>query len=138
MKRYTYDAIAATNPCWLRYGRAEELRRRVGTGVSARQVAASDISYTDKVWLLTSLLGRASLRALVEWAAGCAQDVRDAVDQEWRDDVDVAVQTAVAHVNGAASDAELSAAWSAADAAGSAAEEKQLADLVAYLEAEDR
>jgi hypothetical protein len=41
---------------------------------------------------------------LVLWAAGCAQDVRDLVPDDIRDDVDVAIQTAVAWTQCAAAD----------------------------------
>lgn len=85
----TYDQIAALNPCWLREGRAEELRRRVGDGVTAMQIAtAADVSINDRRWLLTNLLARGprpDLRALVRWACSCALDAVDAVDtiRDW-------------------------------------------------------
>lgn len=127
----TYDQIAALNPCWLREGRAEELRRRVGDGVTAMQIAtAADVSINDRRWLLTNLLARGprpDLRALVRWVCACALDAVDTI-RDWHAEgvARSCIETALRWCDGdasieevrrdrdAAAAADAAAAWAAA------------------------
>lgn len=141
----TYDQIAALNPCWLREGRAEELRRRVGDGVTAMQIAAAaDVSINDRRWLLTNLLARGprpDLRALVRWACACALDAVDTI-RDWHAEgvMRACIETTLRWCDGDATieevrrdcaDAAAAAAYAAAAAAAYAAYAAAAADAAA-------
>lgn len=112
MEKITTDDIMALRPClnWP----AGRVRAAVGAGVTYRQIAEADhVGIADRRWLLTRLAARTAegRRALVLWAAGCAQDVRHLIaDEDARDAADYAIQNAVAWTEGAADEDDCRAA----------------------------
>ena len=115
---YTYDDVAALGPCWLKDGRDGRLRRLIGRGLTAGEIAArTDVVAADRRWVLTRLASQspAGLTELVLWACGCAQDVRNLARDV--DVVDTAIQTAVAWMVGVGDPATVLDAAHAADAA---------------------
>jgi hypothetical protein len=122
MKKITVDEILALKPCWPE----DKLRKLVGKGKTLTQIAnAKSVDIADRRWVLTRLAARndAGMRVLVLWAAGCAQDVRHLVsdDEDMRDAVDVAIQSATAQAEGCATSEDCRDAAYAANAASDAA-----------------
>lgn len=97
-EKITAEEIIDLRPCW----RPEDIRVAAGTGVTLYQIAtARDVSVSHRRWVLTRLASRtdAGRRALVLWAADCAQGVRHLIPRgEARDAADCAIQAAVAWV----------------------------------------
>ncbi len=83
-KAYTFDDIWALGPCW-NEGRVREAIDAVGGSVTATQIAESDIDTADKLWVLTRLLARRDLPALIAWVWRClARVLRDCPHPQWR------------------------------------------------------
>jgi hypothetical protein len=109
--KITAEEIIALQPCWS----DDRIRTAIGRGKTPTQIAkAKDVSILDRRWVLTRLCARTAdgRRALVLWAAGCAQDVRHVITDE-------DVRAAAYHTRVAAS-ASYAAAYAAADAADAA------------------
>jgi hypothetical protein len=130
----TAAEIIALQPCaaWTE----ERIRRVVGRGKTPTQIAKlADASIGDRRWALTGLAARtdAGRRALVSWAAGCAQDVANLATDE--DAARCAISMAVAWAEGCATTDEVRDAACAAYASYAYARYFAYAGAAAYAAA---
>jgi len=110
MRRFTAAEIIALNPClsWP----SGRVRAVVGRGVTGRQIAASQESDSDRLWLLVTLLFRgpftvrrldAHRRAVVLLHCGLAQDnALDLSEGDLRDAIELLISVIVAWLEGSA------------------------------------
>ncbi len=115
--KITAEDVIALHPCW----QEETIRTQIGKGKTPAQIAvASHVCAADRRWVLTRLLARteSGRRALVLWAAGCAQDVQHLVGEDAEGVAEAAIAAATAWAEGSGSVEDCaSAAYYAATAA---------------------
>ena len=119
MKSITYKEFLKFKPCWLKTEEGAARLKKIGARkerwTASDILALDDVSAEDKLWavLREELI---DARILHEFACWCAEDalshVENADERSWN-----AIKVKRAWLRGEASDAELAAAWSAAEAA---------------------
>ena len=115
----TTELIMSWDPCYTAF----HVRELVGAGVTPRQVAEADLPAEDRYWVLCHLLSPEDQRLLAAAVAERALMAAGVTDsRSWE-----AIRVARLFAMGEATEAELDAAWAAADAAAAEAAEAEWA-----------